>query len=58
MPKPKIYHHRIDALTTREQWKAIKAYAKANKLRLGEAIRELIATALERDHDGIGRNDA
>ena len=45
-------------LVTREQWKAIRAYAKANKLRLGEAIRELIDAALERNHDGIGRNDA
>lgn len=48
MPKPKIYHNRIDALTTRRQWLAIKAYAKQHNLRLGEAIRDLVEQALDK----------
>ena len=58
MPKPRLYHKRIDVLTTREQWREIARYAKHHKLRWGEAVRELIATALDGDHDGVGRNDA
>ena len=46
MPKPKIYHNRIDTLTTRKQWLAIKAYARQRNLKFGEAIRELVGQAL------------
>lgn len=49
MPKPKLYHKRIDVLTTREQWAEIEQYAKAHKLRWGEAVRQLVAKALEQD---------
>ncbi len=48
MPKPKLYHHRIDALTTTKQWRRIVAYAKQHKLKLGEAIRELVEQALDK----------
>ena len=48
MPKPRLYHKRIDVLTTREQWKAIEKYAKRHGLRWGEAVRELIAKALDK----------
>ena len=47
MPKPRLYHRRIDVLTTQEQWVAIARYAKRHELRWGEAVRELIAKALE-----------
>ena len=49
MPKPRLYHKRIDVLTTRQQWAAIAKYAKRHKLKWGEAVRELIAKALEQD---------
>ena len=56
MPKPKLYHHFLRARITDEQRLAIKAYAKAHGLvdkqgqpKQGEAVRELIAKALEQE---------
>ena len=51
MPKPKLYHNRIDALTTRRQWLAIKAYAKQHIFKLGEATRKLVDSGLHADSD-------
>lgn len=48
MPRAKLYHKRIDVLTTWEQWQAIEAYAKQHGLKWGEAVRELIEQALKR----------
>ena len=47
MSKPRLYHHILRARITREQRQAIQAYAKCGQLRWGEAVRELIAKALE-----------
>jgi len=57
MPKPRLYHHFLRARITREQRKAIQAYAKHHKLCWGEAVRELVERALEQDRDGTGRSD-
>ena len=48
MPKPRLYYHFLRARITREQHAALKAYAKARKLKLGEAVRELIEQALDK----------
>ena len=50
MPKPRLYHHFLRARITREQRQAIQAYAKLHGLRWGEAVRELIAKALEQSN--------
>lgn len=54
MPKPRLYHHFLRARITDEQRLAIQAYAKRcglvdkdGKPRQGEAVRQLIAKALE-----------
>ena len=49
VPKPRLYHHFLRARITREQRQAIQAYAKRHGLRWGEAVRQLIAKALERE---------
>ena len=56
MPKPRLYHHFLRARITDEQRLAIHAYAKRcglvdkdGKSKQGEAVRQLIAQALERD---------
>jgi hypothetical protein len=48
MPKPRLYHHFLRARITREQRQAIQEYAKCHGLRWGEAVRELIEQALDR----------
>ena len=69
MPKPRLYHKRIDVLTTRQQWQAIAKYAKRYKLRWGEAVRDRLDAGLNHDSDvqeaystgyadGAGRGEA
>ncbi len=55
MPKPRLYHHFLRARITQYQRQAILAYAKRRGLvdkdgkpKQGEAVRELIAKALDK----------
>ncbi len=49
VPKRRIYHYVMTLRLKREEELAIKAYAKRHKLGVAEAVRELIAKALEQD---------